>query len=405
MLSEIKNTLVQLEKEINVDSMRYEWMGNLKTVILRKSKSGIHEYLEVVYNPLISQKINQYIKKSKLLDGYKVNYFTSISSAIIIFKNGNNSISIRDKLWYGNNTSNGENNLLNTYTLSSGIINSPHGVISCELNTQSGFSVNNWKKGLYLKLLWLLIFSGLLILSVIFMFYVSIKNIIRQKKIADVKTDFVNNITHEFNTPLASLNIAISAIKSRKENPDGQLMQNAVTTLERQYKRLRDLVNQATHFSLGEKEIKLDLVVMHNQQFLIYAVSDFKNAHPEIEISFIPINSDVKILIDQFYFTTVINNLLENAVKYGNRVIEVKSFLDNREYKISITDNGSGIPQSKQQLIFDKFTRLESGNVHNSKGLGLGLYYAKQIINAHHGTITLLSKPGVTIFTILIPQV
>ena len=404
-LSEIRNELVKLEKKVNVDSMRYAWMGELKEIILEKSKPAIREYVAGVYNSVISQKINQHIKKSELLDGYKVNYFTNISSAIIVFENDNhNSISVHDKLWYGNNAFNSELNLLNTYTLSSGIINSPHGVVSCELNTESGFGVNNWRKGLYLKLLWLLIFSASLILSVIFMFYVSIKNIIRQKKIADVKTDFVNNITHEFNTPLAALNIAIATIKSIKEKMNDQLLQNAVSTIERQYQRLKDLVNQATQYSLGEKEIKLNSVTVSNQQFLINAVSDFKNAHPEIEISFTPTNSDVKILIDQFHFTTIINNLLDNAVNYGNGVIEVKSFLDSRDYKITIADNGSGIPKSKQQLIFNKFTRLESGNIHNNKGLGLGLYYAKQIINAHHGTITLVSEPGMTTFTILIPQ-
>ena len=401
--SETKEELSILERRLNSDSIRQTWMSKLKNEAAVKPFTKIRSELHNPYNRELTEKVNQYIMDNPSLKRHEVNYFNKISSAIVTFPNDSSEI-IKNVVWYGNYNNKSKVNLLNTYTLSSGSVSSSFGNLTAELNTQSGFTVNNLGKSILLKLISILSFSFFLLLAVVYVFYVSIKNIIKQKKIADVKTDFTNSITHEFNTPLAALNVSLSALKSKTETENDPLVQNAVSTIERQYRRLKDLVNHATQHSLNASDIKLDAVATKNQQFLTDAVSDFVHTHPYIKVSYLPTDAVVTLLVDQFHFTTAINNLLDNAAKYGNGLVVIKSFKENNWYKISVTDNGAGIPKEKLQIIFDKFTRLQRGNIHTVKGLGLGLYYARQIVYAHNGKISVESEHGKgTTFTISIP--
>jgi signal transduction histidine kinase len=111
------------------------------------------------------------------------------------------------------------------------------------------------------------------------------------------------------------------------------------------------------------------------------------------------------LTLDKFHLTTAIVNVLENAVKYGSKTISISTSLQNSEFQISIKDDGIGIAKNKQSLLFDKFYRIEQGNLHNTKGLGLGLYYVDQIIKAHKGTVKLVSDLGKgTQFILSIPS-
>ncbi|MCY1245278.1 Sensor protein kinase WalK [compost metagenome] len=123
-------------------------------------------------------------------------------------------------------------------------------------------------------------------------------------------------------------------------------------------------------------------------------INDFQIAYPDISIAKELDTQKISLNLDKFHLTTAITNVLENAVKYGCKNIAVKASLLNNEFSISISDDGIGISKSKHSLLFDKFYRVEQGDLHDAKGLGLGLYYVDQIIKAHQGTINVVSDLG-----------
>ena len=132
-------------------------------------------------------------------------------------------------------------------------------------------------------------------------------------------------------------------------------------------------------------------------------VNDFKITYPKIDIKTNFQTQKTNLLLDKFYLTTALLNVLENAVKYGSNSITLKTKLNQNQFSISVEDDGIGIEKSKQSLLFEKFYRVEQGNLHNTKGLGLGLYYVDQIVKAHQGSVNVISDLGKgTQFTILL---
>lgn len=243
---------------------------------------------------------------------------------------------------------------------------------------------------------------GLLLLSLfIFVFvigvlYYSIKNLITQKKIADVKTDFINNITHEFKTPLTTLSLATKILKKQKEIHKEITTVTTIDTIERQNIRLQKLVDQVLDNSLGYQEIVLQKEVVHILDYFPTLINDFQLSLKEDTViinSTIP-NSNTTISLDKFYMTTAILNILENAVKYGSSLINIIILVTNNDLEVRIEDNGIGMSKKHLKQVFEKFYRIANQQIHNVKGLGLGLYYSSQIIKAHRGTILLESEEG-----------
>jgi signal transduction histidine kinase len=265
-------------------------------------------------------------------------------------------------------------------------------------------SVKNWELIILKRMSLLLFFAIASIITLISIFVVTIKSLIKQKKISDIKTDFINNITHELKTPLTTLSVS-TKILERKEVKENDLVYNQlIQTINRQNERLQSLIDQVMSNSLGFEEIELQKEKTKINAFLETIVNDFKMANPTIDIK-TKFNSETQLTLDKFHLTTAIINVLENAVKYGAKTIFVTTNLQNNEFKICIEDDGIGIAKNKQSLLFDKFYRVEQGNLHNTKGLGLGLYYVDQIIKAHKGTINLVSELGKgTQFILSIPS-
>ncbi len=288
------------------------------------------------------------------------------------------------------------------------IVDGDEKMIEFRVLTRDRMSISDWKRIVLGRMAALLTGSVLLLVFVVGLFYYSIKNLIKQKKVADVKTDFINNITHELKTPLATLGIASKSLKKKEILKNPEAFQNTLGILERQNDRLQKLIDQVMTNSLGSEEL-----VLHKEQVIDDAY--FKNLLDDFELSVqskdltIVRNIEVKEVvfrIDTFLFTTALFNILENAVKYGKESVEIvlKTYLKNNRYEIVIRDNGIGIKERNLKFLFDKFYRVESGNVHNVKGLGLGLYYTKQVVNAHNGALAVESELGKgTEFTITIP--
>jgi len=265
-------------------------------------------------------------------------------------------------------------------------------------------SIKNWELIVLKRMSLILILAFASILTLIIIFVVTIKSLIKQKKISDIKTDFINNITHELKTPLTTLSVS-TKILERKDVKENDLLYNQlIQTINRQNERLQNLIDQVMSNSLGFEEIELNKEKIKANFFLKTIVDDFKMAHPSIGIQ-TNFHNEMQLNLDAFHLTTAITNVLENAVKYGAQTIFISTELQDNEFKISIKDDGIGIAKNKQSLLFDKFYRVEQGNIHNAKGLGLGLYYVDQIIKAHKGTIKLVSDLGKgTQFILSIPS-
>ena len=225
---------------------------------------------------------------------------------------------------------------------------------------------------------------------------------------ADVKTDFINNITHELKTPLATLSIASRSLRNKEIVSNSEAFDNTVTIIERQNKRLHKLVDQVMNNTLGSEELELKIEKVDDSEYLITLINDFKLLHQDknIKINYSIEVRPVQLHIDRFLMTTAINNILDNAVKYNNDSIHIslETKLENDNYYITISDNGKGIKERDQKRIFEKFYRVNTGDVHDVKGLGLGLFYASQIVKAHQGKITINSREGLgTSFIIALP--
>ena len=240
----------------------------------------------------------------------------------------------------------------------------------------------------------ILIFAIVSILTLIILFIIAIKALIKQKKVSDIKTDFINNITHELKTPLTTLAVATKILQRNEIRENEHAFTSVVDTIDRQNNRLQQLIDQVMTSSLGYEEMELRKEKVAAHPFLNRIISDFKITCPNITIVTHFNAFETTLVLDTFHLATAIVNVLENAVKYGCTNITVNTSSENNRFNISMQDDGIGIAKNKQLFLFDKFYRVEQGNLHSTKGLGLGLYYVDQIVKAHQGTIQVISEPG-----------
>ncbi|WP_353777296.1 ATP-binding protein [Winogradskyella sp. 3972H.M.0a.05] len=276
-----------------------------------------------------------------------------------------------------------------------------------QLVTEDYINIDGWKGIVLGRMTSVLVLSILIFSLVIGLLYYSIKSLITQKKIAEVKTDFINNITHELKTPLATLSLSTKMLKKEEVKAQQTIVESTINTIDRQTNRLQKLIDQVLNNSLGYQDIELVKEEVVISDYLNTVLDDFqlsvKNDNVNIQRNIM--TDSASAILDKFYFTTGLFNILENAVKYnaGNVDIDFTADLEN-DLKISITDNGIGISEHNQKQLFEKFYRVGNKEVHDVKGLGLGLYYTNQIVIAHQGKITIESAEGEgAIFTITIP--
>lgn len=267
-------------------------------------------------------------------------------------------------------------------------------------------SVKNWEQIILGRMATLLILSILSMLVLVTLFVIAIKALIKQKKVSDVKTDFINNITHELKTPLTTLSVSTKMLARQEVKENEAIFNTILDTVNRQNIRLQNIIDQVMNNSLGFEEIELQKEKVKPNALLQTIIADFNLAYPNVKIQHNFNATETSLLLDKFHLTTAITNVLENAVKYGCQNITLVTLLENEMLHISIQDDGIGIAKTKQPLLFEKFYRVEQGNLHNTKGLGLGLYYVDQIIKAHKGSIKVVSELGKgASFTICIPSV
>ena len=246
------------------------------------------------------------------------------------------------------------------------------------------------------------------ILIVVIIFLYTYRNLMEEKRLSNLKTDFINNMTHELKTPLATITVAGKTLEMEKIRADDLKILETAKLIGKQSVHLNQLINMILEISMWERtQFQLDKKKIDIDEVMNDIVSSFKTGCGDCatlnqKYAF----NGAKADIDLVYFTTLINNLLSNAVKYSDKesVINIEGITDDKNICIKVSDNGIGISRTDQKHIFDKFYRASSGNIHKYKGLGLGLYYVKKIATAHGGNVTVSSKPGKgSIFTVTIP--
>jgi len=254
------------------------------------------------------------------------------------------------------------------------------------------------KRIIYREMVGIFTLSVITIVIVLFIFVYTIRNMLKQKQLSDMKSDFINNMTHELKTPLTTIAVASSSLA----DPSIHSHENRVVEISRmigkQNRHLNQLIDHILDIELWERDqISLTRQPVEISRFLKEKIDEFKLEHTNDSIKITEeFNLEgVKILMDEFQFTRVVYNLLSNAVKYslGKPEIVVKAEM-NEKLVIKVQDNGIGIDKETQNNIFSRFYRANTRDIHKVKGLGLGLYYVKKIVEAHGGRISVDSKPN-----------
>jgi two-component system phosphate regulon sensor histidine kinase PhoR len=249
-----------------------------------------------------------------------------------------------------------------------------------------------------------ILLSLLLSLSVIFCLIYLLKIISTQKELAEIKNDLINNITHEFKTPIATISTAVEAIESFNVADNKEKTKQYAAISAFQIKKLHVMVEKLLETATLDSESLMLQKEPTNIVDLIAKIAKKFELLTKKNIKFTT-NIDSKILkIDLFHFENAVSNLVDNAIKYGGDIIEINLNSVLNVTEISVADNGKGIDKSQQERIFDKFYRVPKGNTHDVKGFGIGLYYAQKIIEKHNGSINISSSFDNTIFKLQIPN-
>lgn len=251
--------------------------------------------------------------------------------------------------------------------------------------------------------------SLLITLFIVTMFSLALYIIFKQKRLSEMKNDFVNNMTHELKTPISTISLASQMLNDRSIPQEQKNLAQISRIIQAESKQLGyqvERVLQMAIFDHGQLKLKNEEVDIHDlienvaQNFLLQM--DKRGG----KLEFLPEAEQVEVKGDPMHLTNVISNLLENAIKYTGSTPEITISTSNEEGMliVAVADNGIGISKENQKRIFDKFYRVPTGNVHNVKGFGLGLSYVKLIVEQHGGKISLKSEPSKgSIFYIHLP--
>ncbi|AMA48587.1 MULTISPECIES: sensor histidine kinase [Flavobacterium] len=239
------------------------------------------------------------------------------------------------------------------------------------------------------------LFTSIIIVA----YYSALKQLNTQRHISEIKTDFINNMTHEFKTPIATINLALDAIRNPKVIDDKEKVQRYLQMIKDENKRMHAQVENVLRISkLERKELDITKECHDVHDMLEEAIEHVslivEDRQGEMKTDFKALKS--KALLNDIHFTNVLVNVLENAVKYTPEkpVINISTENVKNFIVIKIKDNGIGIGKVAQKKIFDKFYREHTGDIHNVKGHGLGLAYVKRIMDDHHGEVVVESEKG-----------
>ena len=257
--------------------------------------------------------------------------------------------------------------------------------------------VPNVNMYLFKTLQWVLFGAFLFIITVLAAFLITIRSLIKQRKLSEIKSDFINNMTHELKTPLATISLAVDALKSNKVQADAGSVDYFSSIIKEENIRMNKHVETILQAALLEKkENVLNRQLVNINELIQGVIDSFKlqldgkpsAVHTQFEA--VP----AEIWIDEEYFLHVLSNLMDNAIKYAKTEIDIiiKTKTVSNKLIITVEDKGIGMTPDTVKHIFEKFYRAHSGNIHNVKGFGLGMSYVKWVIDLHKGNIHVTSE-------------
>lgn len=255
------------------------------------------------------------------------------------------------------------------------------------------------KSAVLLKQLDFWLYSSILLMLIIIFFTYTISALMKQKRLSEVKTDFINNMTHEFKTPISTIALSTEVLSGSHIHEDPKRLQQYVQIIRYENNRLKSQVEKVLQIAtMSPKTVNIQLQPVNIHLLLEQVCETFQVQVEERSGKLdVMLSAENYILMgDQVHLTNIVFNLLDNALKYStdNPHISVNTKNERDRLIISISDNGIGIPLRQQKMIFDKFYRVPTGDLHDVKGFGLGLYYVNSIVKAHKGAIDLRSAVG-----------
>ncbi len=259
------------------------------------------------------------------------------------------------------------------------------------------------------SMIWMIIGALVFTFIIITAFGVTVQALLRQKKLSEIKTDFINNMTHEFKTPLATISLAVDALRNEKVLSQPEKMSYFSGIIKEENKRMNKHVETILQAALMDKqELKLDMKKVHANELIKNALNNYqlqiKDKEGKVELNFEAQNDE--IVADETHFTNLLSNLMDNAIKYSkeNLVLKISTVNYGKYLHIKIQDNGIGMNKETVKRVFEKFYRAHTGNIHNVKGFGLGMSYVKAVIDEHKGRIKVESTQGKgSCFTVEMP--
>jgi len=266
-------------------------------------------------------------------------------------------------------------------------------------------------KSVVLKSLgWMIAGAIIFTLIIITAFYITLSTLLRQKKLSEIKNDFINNMTHELKTPLATISLAVDALKNEKVLADESKRNYFMGMIREENKRMNKNVETILQSAqMEQQDLKLNKTPQHIHALIHKVVDQFQLqiADKKGNVIFHLQATDDIINLDEVHFANLLSNLIDNAIKYSKEegfAIRIYTKNIGKYIRIVIEDNGIGMNKETLKRIFEKFYRAHTGNIHNVKGFGIGLSYVKAVTDAHSGKVSADSLPGKgSVFTLQFP--
>ena len=260
-----------------------------------------------------------------------------------------------------------------------------------------GVSMQGYQKALFSRMLIPILLSLIMILIMIACFVYLMRTILKQRQLAELKEQYINNMTHELKTPLAVIAASVEGMQRFRVLEDKEKTQRYLDTASAEIARLKDFITKLLNISMYEQNA-MELVKQPlDLPRLLHALTEVEEMKTEKTVQFsLDVPDQLSIVADPLHFRNVLSNVLDNAIKYGGDAVEVKitAYQEEGQVYIRVQDNGPGIAPDQLKFIFDRFYRVQRADSQGAKGSGLGLFYARYIMERHGGRLWVESSLG-----------